>query len=255
MPRYSLNMRSPCLRSILDARGCITDLLPLLQALSRLSAGERARDIRVQISMQSAAVRNALSFEQARPELALLPFLIQKHLNREAHALARPLSQVSVRPSSATRCATGPYAVPLGKVYVTGGGALASTQPWDQEQLTIESVKANPNIRGEPYYDFVSVVREMRLGSAGCGDRSWYAQLRCLFTYELDTGPLPQKLMLLALVRWMVSAHTLVSDRLLTESGSKCLKWAQAPASHPMLTLSLEEKPSFQTCGSIEEQL
>ena len=33
----------------------------------------------------------------------------------------------------------------------------------------------------------------------------------------------------------MVSAHTLVSDRLLTESGSKCLKWAQAPAPHPML--------------------
>ena len=65
--------------------------------------------------------------------------------------MASPLSQVSVRHSSATRCATGPYAVPLGKVYVTGGGASASTQPWDQEQLTIESVKANPNIRGEQY--------------------------------------------------------------------------------------------------------
>ena len=185
--------------------------------------------------MQNAAARNALRLEVTRPEMALLPFLIQQHLNREARAMPSMSDQLTARPSSATRCASGPYAVPLGKVYVTGGGALASSQPWDQEQLTIEAIRANPSIRGEPYYDFVSVVREQRPGSAGIGDQSWYAQLRCLFGYKPDTGPLPQKEMLLALVRWMVPAQTLVSDSLLISSGSKCLKWAQAPASHAKL--------------------
>ena len=102
--------------------------------------------------------------------------------------------------------------MPLGKIYVTvGGGALASSQPWDQEQLIIENVRANPSVRGEPYYDFVSVVREVRPGSAGAGDRSWYAQLRCLFSYKPDTGPLPQK-QSLALVRWIVTAPAIMSD-------------------------------------------
>ena len=97
------------------------------------------------------------------------------------------------------------------------------------------SVRANPSIRGQPYYDFVSVERELRPGSAGTSDRSWYAQLRCLFTYKPDMGPLPQEDLLLALVRWMVPAQALMSDSLLTRIGSKCLRWAQAPASHPRL--------------------
>ena len=111
-----------------SAQKCI-GLLPLMQALSRLEAGEKARHIRVQISMQNAAARNALDYEAARPELALLPFLLQKHRIREALAMPSTSSQRSTRPSSATQCATGPYAVPLGEMYATVVGALASSQP------------------------------------------------------------------------------------------------------------------------------
>lgn len=80
------------------------------------------------------------AFEPVWPELAMMPFVPHSSARESprqgspchaSHWHVRQVSSTHV-PNPATRCATRAYVVPLAKIYAKVGGAIASSQPWDQ---------------------------------------------------------------------------------------------------------------------------
>ena len=138
------------------------------------------------------AMRNASELARLRPELQQLPAELNNYLERQRAEGEAPSSD--------------------GTVYLASSAVVVSTLPWDDQNVYMETVRANPAFHGRPFYDCLSIDSGQ--------EAPWYGKLVALFSHG-------QKV--LAFVRYFIAAEPPAMRRpiadLLTRLGVVHLAW------------------------------
>ena len=102
------------------------------------------------------AVRNVVAL---RPDLHKLLSQLRAYLeDQEAVGEAGPLDRANI--------------------YHALSGVILSRLPWDEEDVYLETVRANPDFHGKAFYDCVSIDSGV--------EEPWYGQLVALFRYGAE---------------------------------------------------------------------
>lgn len=105
----------------------------------------------------TVAERNATAAMEWQPELHLLP----QHLQR----LLDLLPPQEAGPSD------------LDTIHLAKMGVIPARLPWDPENVYMETLRANPNFHGRPFFDRV------RIESDEEGEQDWFGELLAMFNY------------------------------------------------------------------------
>ena len=108
--------------------------------------------------MVTTAVRNAVALGIKMPELRQLPAHLRAYLEQQSEA------------------ADGEAGPSYGSIiHLVLSAVITSRLPWDDEDVYLETVRANPGFHGRPFYDCVSIDNGE--------EEPWYAQLVALFQH------------------------------------------------------------------------